>query len=220
MAAIRTSLIMFVLLGASPATSAVLKGSVRVPGSTAGTPPARYVTRGGAPAASHDSGSQERVAVVVERLDSLVPFSPVDPDTALIMAQEGTAFVPNLLVVPVGGVVSFPNHDPLFHNVFSYSSTKTFDLGRYPRGQSRDVTFDKPGIVRVFCEIHASMYAAIVVAGSPWYRLLQPDEPFEFDNLPAGHYKILAVDPTGRFADYDVTLTESDIQEVHLKLGT
>jgi len=213
-------LVAFVLLAVSPATAAVLKGSVRVPGSSTGTPPARYVTRGGAQTASHDSGTQDRVAVVVERLDSIVQSSPVNPDTALIMAQEGTAFVPNLLVVPVGGVVSFPNHDPLFHNVFSYSSTKTFDLGRYPRGQSRDVAFDRPGIVRVFCEIHASMYAAIVVAGSPWYRLLQPEEPFQFNDLPAGHYKILAVDPTGRFADYDVTLTESDIQEVHLKLGS
>jgi plastocyanin len=212
--------VVFLALLTLPAGGAVIRGRVQAPNLSSGSPPPRYVTRGGAnPAESHSGPSEDKVAVVVERLDGPATSLPTAMDTALIMAQEGTAFVPNILIVPVGGVVSFPNHDPLFHNVFSYSSTRTFDLGRYPRGQSRTVTFDRPGIVRVFCEIHASMYAAIVVAGSPWYRLLSTDEQFEFDGIPAGRYKILAVDPTGRFTDYEVMLADKDVQEIHLRLG-
>lgn len=212
-------LLLSTLILASQASAAVIRGSVRSL-SVAGDPPARYVTRGAVKsedASTH--GMSGSVAVVVEPTDRTPP-PPLQPsDTQFVMAQEGTAFVPNLLVVPVGGVVSFPNHDPLFHNVFSYSPAKSFDLGRYPRGQTRTVTFDKPGIVRVFCEIHASMYAAILVAGSPWYQKVSPGEIFEFSDLPPGRYKVLAVDATGRFTDYDVTLTKTEIHEVHLNLG-
>ena len=127
------------------------------------------------------------------------------------MAQEGTAFVPNLLIVPAGSAVSFPNHDPIFHNVFSYSSAKSFDLGRYPRGETRTVTFDAPGVVRVFCEIHASMYASIVVTASPWHVLVPAGGDFQFTDLPAGDYHLLAVDAAGRISNTDLTITAHDV---------
>src|SRR5688572_4615124 len=72
----------------------------------------------------------------------------------LQMAQRDTAFQPSLLAIPVGSSVRFPNDDKFFHNVFSYSKAKRFDLGRYPKGESKSVVFDEPGAVAVFCEIH------------------------------------------------------------------
>lgn len=79
------------------------------------------------------------------------------------VGQKGKAFTLETLKIRVGDVVSFENYDPFFHNVFSLSPTKTFDLGSYPAGDSRTVTFDKPGIVEVECAIHGDMYMVIEV---------------------------------------------------------
>ncbi|HEX9641371.1 MAG TPA: hypothetical protein VGB13_08655, partial [Candidatus Krumholzibacteria bacterium] len=79
------------------------------------------------------------------------------------LRQRGQQFHPRLLVVPVDSHVEFPNDDPIYHNVFSYSKTKRFDLGRYGKGQSKSVHFDKTGVIRVFCDVHSDMSATIVV---------------------------------------------------------
>lgn len=106
------------------------------------------------------------------------------------MAQRDTSFQPAILVVPVGTTVRFPNEDKFFHNVFSYSKTKRFDLGRYPRGESKDVTFDKAGPVAVFCEIHKWMRGAILVVENPFYAVVQPDGSFTIPNVPPGKYRV------------------------------
>src|SRR6185437_10532227 len=88
--------------------------------------------------------------------------SPGSPATAK-MQQLGRRFQPDVLVVPVGSTVEFPNLDPIFHNIFSLSRSQTFDLGYYAEGKSRTVTFARPGIVQVYCHIHANMYGVITV---------------------------------------------------------
>ena len=106
------------------------------------------------------------------------------------MAQRSQSFEPRVLGVPAGTTVAFPNFDPIFHNVFSYSKTKRFDLGRYGNGKSATVTFGKPGLVKVFCEIHSNMTAFIYVTETPW--VVQPDATgrFVLDGVPEGTYTL------------------------------
>src|SRR6202034_1246704 len=85
------------------------------------------------------------------------------------IAQVDRRFSPDLLVVPVGSTVSFPNMDPIFHNIFSLSKPKAFDLGSYNKGETRKVVFAKPGVVEVYCHLHPNMAAIIVVTPNRWY---------------------------------------------------
>jgi plastocyanin len=105
--------------------------------------------------------------------------------------QENKTFVPHLLPIVVGTTVDFPNHDEIYHNVFSYSRTKRFDLGRYGAKESRSVTFDKTGVVRVFCEIHSFMSATIVVVPTPHFSTIDAAGGFEIRGVPAGQYEVL-----------------------------
>jgi plastocyanin len=193
-------------------------GEIRgtIGGGTAGTKaPARYVVRGQSKSAVSSSTSGA-AAIAIEPLDAKV--APTPPDTPFVMAQENTAFVPNLLVVPIGAQVTFPNHDAFFHNVFSYSPPRSFDLGRYPKGESRTVRFDDPGVVRIFCEIHASMYATILVAPSDQYQIVNAGEGFSFSNLADGRYRIVAVDAAGRRATTEIELKGNSASTVSLVL--
>ncbi len=108
------------------------------------------------------------------------------------MEQLNRRFSPETLAIQAGSKVSFPNDDPVFHNVFSLSGTKSFDLGNYPQGDTRIVTFAKPGIVFVNCHLHPNMSATIVVAPNKWNVLADRDGKFELRDVPAGHYSIVA----------------------------
>ena len=101
------------------------------------------------------------------------PAATVTPTNTKLIQQD-MRFDPEILVIPVGSTVSFPNGDPIFHNVFSLSKPKQFDLGYYPVGQSRTVKFDKAGVVQVYCHLHPQMSAAILIVDSSWYT--RPDE--------------------------------------------
>jgi plastocyanin len=105
--------------------------------------------------------------------------------------QRGQRFEPEVVVVPAGSTVSFPNSDPIFHNVFSLSRAKEFDLGYYPQGRTRAVRFDKPGVVQVYCHLHANMTAAVVVAPNAWYAKPDRDGAFLLDDVPAGVYQLV-----------------------------
>ena len=112
------------------------------------------------------------------------------PDSVPIMAQKDKMFVPSVLTVPVGSTVEFPNLDQFFHNVFSYSAVKQFDLGRYPQGKSESVTFDKPGIVKIFCEIHYSMRAYVHILESPYFATSDERGNFVIKNVIPGTYTL------------------------------
>jgi len=107
------------------------------------------------------------------------------------MGQENEAFVPRTLTVTKGSTVDFPNRDPFFHNVFSLSGAANFNLGRYPRGQTRSQTFTKPGIVKVYCQIHSHMSATILVLDHPFFTVPATDGNYELPNLPPGEYTIV-----------------------------
>ncbi|HTK28512.1 MAG TPA: carboxypeptidase regulatory-like domain-containing protein [Vicinamibacterales bacterium] len=109
-----------------------------------------------------------------------------------MMDQRNETFVPHVLAITTGTVVDFPNSDRFYHNVFSLSKTKSFDLGRYPTGHSRSITFDHPGIVRVFCDIHSHMNAFILVFSHPFFALTDDEGRYRIENVPPGTYNVIA----------------------------
>jgi plastocyanin len=106
--------------------------------------------------------------------------------------QRNETFMPRVVAVPIGSEVEFPNDDPIYHNVFSLSRVKSFNLGRYPRGETRRVRFDKPGIVKVFCDIHSHMSATVIVFNHPWFAVPDENGRYELPALPPGDRQITA----------------------------
>lgn len=104
------------------------------------------------------------------------------------LTQKDKSFSPHLLIVQVGSVVDFPNHDPFFHNVFSLFEGKRFDLGLYEAGSTRHVRFDRPGICYIFCNIHPEMSAIVVVLDTTYYALARGRGTAEIPNVPPGKY--------------------------------
>src|SRR5271170_4306189 len=123
----------------------------------------------------------------------LMPVSGVPPDMPAHharMVQKNKTFTPHVLAIPMGSTVDFPNHDPIFHNAFSSYNGQIFDVGLYPPGTNRAVQFSRPGIVRVFCNIHATMSAVIAVLESPWFAVTGRDGEFTIHDVPAGNYTL------------------------------
>src|SRR5205085_10932427 len=103
-----------------------------------------------------------------------------------VMDQRNRTFIPHVMAVQVGTQVQFPNHDTVFHNVFSYREGKRFDLGLYPVGKTRIVTFDRPGLVRIFCNIHSNMSAFLWVLENSYFAVTDRSGQFRIDDVPAG----------------------------------
>ena len=155
-----------------------------------------------------------------------------DPASIPQLVQRNKSFHPSLIVVPVGGKVEFPNHDPFFHNVFSLFEGKRFDLGLYESGTTRFVQFDKPGISYIFCNIHAQMSAVVIAVATPYYAVSDSKGEISIPNVPPGRYNLQvfhAAVPTEnlRAVNREITvgaddtplgsfsLAESDIQVAH-----
>jgi plastocyanin len=118
-------------------------------------------------------------------------FDEVEPGRA-VLDQRDERFVPHVLAITTGTVVDFPNSDRIYHNVFSLSKPKPFDLGRYAVGRSKRVKFDRPGVVRVFCDIHSHMNAFILVFTHPFFSLTDIEGRYRIDNVPPGTYNLIA----------------------------
>jgi len=147
-----------------------------------------YAPRGGASAtltAPEDLSEWDRTVVFV---DATLPSTKVTRTER--MNQKNRRFEREVLVIPAGDSVTFPNGDPIFHNVFSLSKAKSFDLGYYPQGQTRTVRFEKPGPVQLFCHIHTNMNAAILVVPNSFFAQPSPNGEFRITNVPAGHYTL------------------------------
>ena len=113
------------------------------------------------------------------------------PREQAVLDQRQETFVPYVLPVLVGTTVLFPNNDPFYHNVFSLSKAARFDLGRYPMGRSKTVRFDRPGIVRVFCEIHSHMSAFILVLSHPYFAATGTGGRYRIERVPPGEYDVV-----------------------------
>ena len=106
------------------------------------------------------------------------------------LVQQGKRFRPHILVVPVGAVVEFPNHDPFFHNVFSLFDGKRFDLGLYEAGSTKVVNFNSPGVSYIFCNIHPEMSAIVVAMKTPYYAVSGAQGEFAIKGVPPGRYEM------------------------------
>ena len=144
------------------------------------------------------------------RTDVEVPEAPTDPPIAVVyllgetpapagprptikMSQTHIMFDPELLPIQVGTSVDFPNMDDTYHNVFSYSKTKRFDLGRYRKEEKpATVLFDKPGVVVIHCEIHDRMRGTILVLETPYFQKSDTAGRYRIDHVPPGRYTLRA----------------------------
>jgi len=190
------------MLFATSAMGGELRGKVRLVTESAPMqsstldPYAGTLNSGGVSGAgARDAGATPRdVVIYLEGPNARIAprRSPGKP----VLRQINQAFEPHVLGVPVGATVDFPNGDLVYHNVFSYSKPKKFDLGYYGKGKSKTVTFDKPGVVQVFCDIHSTMSAYVLVVDSPF--VTQPDAAGDYalKALPNGNYTLKVWHPS------------------------
>jgi plastocyanin len=129
--------------------------------------------------------------------------------------QRNETFVPHVLAIVAGTTVDFPNSDLTYHNVFSLSKAKSFDLGRYAVGKSKSVRFDKPGIVRVFCEIHSHMSAFILVFSHRYFAVTADDGSYRIDNVPPGTYNVFVWNESLPLDSRRVTVPDSGGEVEH-----
>jgi plastocyanin len=142
---------------------------------------------------------------------------PLRPQTITIEQRNGR-FDPDLVVLPIGSSVQFPNFDPIFHNVFSLSRAQAFDLGFYPKDKSRTVKFTRAGIVQVYCHIHANMYAAVVVTSSPWFAKPGANGAVSFVEVPPGRYKVIAWHKVAGVHQTELVVPESGPVDVTIRV--
>jgi plastocyanin len=124
------------------------------------------------------------------------------------ISQRGLRFFPSLLVVVTGQTVQMPNDDNVAHNVYSFSSTKKFNLGIYPKGENREVTFEQPGIVDLFCSIHYQMKGRILVVPNPFYARTRGDGNYLIASVPAGKYTLKMWSESGDLTTKDVIVPD------------
>jgi plastocyanin len=115
----------------------------------------------------------------------------------IVLDQRNVAFSPHVLALRAGTTVDFPNNDRVFHNVFSFRDGKRFDLGIYPVGTMRRVTFDQPGVSRLFCSIHPNMAAYVISVDTPYYGVTDKTGTFMIPAVPTGSYSYAAWRPSG-----------------------
>jgi plastocyanin len=139
------------------------------------------------PAQAPEVAEIRNVVLFVQDAPALEASSPAHA----AMRQEDERFVPHVLPVLRGTTVDFPNADGVFHNVFSLSSAKTFDLGRYPTGAAKSVQFDRSGVVQVFCHIHSDMSAIVLVLDNAHFAVPVASGHYSIDAVPPGEYTVV-----------------------------
>lgn len=161
-----------------------------------------------------------------------VPPPPLQSAPIPQLVQKDKSFQPSLVVIPAGGKVEFPNHDPFFHNVFSLFDGKRFDLGLYESGSTQFVQFEKPGISFIFCNIHAQMSAVVIALNTPYYAISNVRGEIDVTGVAPGRYQMhvfhnsvapealhaaereITVTPGDSFLG-TFTLAESDLEMAH-----
>jgi plastocyanin len=187
------SLTLLVLCFTVPAAQAPDTGTIlgtvqlkpRVGG--AALPSTAYPTRAVGPRTAHPIPETTNVVVYLKNVAYRGALTPRKAE----IRQEHETFVPHVIALTRGSSLEFPNDDPIYHNVFSLSSGASFNLGRYPHGESRARSFAKAGIVKVYCQIHSHMSATILVFDHPYFTIPQANGSFELANIPPGDYTVV-----------------------------
>ena len=153
------------------------------------------------------------VVLWLEPVDRAVPAMP---PRRVEMLQKDKAFQPHVVAISLGSTVELPNLDLIFHNAFSNFSGQPFDVGLYPPRTSKSIIFKHAGIVRVFCNIHASMSAIIAVLNTPWYAVTQATGKYAIDGVPPGEYQLRifherALPENLRFLERRITVPENGL---------
>ena len=186
-------LVAVALVAAEPALAGVIEGSVTLTPADLSihdsSKPNPYVGQLSA------SAKVAAAAAAVDTVYGVAWVADLPPDAAAVpgparMDQLGQRFVPRILAIVAGQEVEFHNSDNVFHNIFSYSPPKKFDLGRYPKGKSRSVRFVKSGAVQVYCDIHSDMRGDIIVAPTRRFALIGPGGGFRIQDVPAGNHTV------------------------------
>ena len=200
---------------ASAARNGAIAGRVelRRPPSAAGRRPG--VSDLGTPAMQPTA--ERQMSVVYLESAPRGAFEQTESDRAVI-DQRNETFVPHVLAVTTGTTVDFPNSDRIYHNVFSLSKTRSFDLGRYPVGRSKSVRLDRPGIVRVFCDIHSHMSAFILVFGHPFFSVTDAAGRYRINNVPPGNYTLVAWNEGVTSESRQVSVPDGSTAEVDFSL--
>lgn len=187
-AALLASASVFAAVAPRPATGRI-EGHVviTVPVTTA-PPSAAYGARRVEKAAPRTGSELANVIVFIQDAPNVSPL----PVMRARIAQENETFSPRVVAITRGSTVDFPNGDPFFHDVFSLSRSGTFDLGSYPRGQTKSHQFRQAGLVKVYCHIHSHMSASIMVFDHTFFTIPKNDGSFTIEDVPAGTYKVSA----------------------------
>ena len=135
-----------------------------------------------------------------------------------VMDQHNETFVPHVVAIMTGTTVDFPNSDKFYHNVFSLSKTRLFDLGRYAAGNSRSVRFDRAGIVRVFCDIHSHMNAYVLVFSHPFFAMTGAEGRYRIENVPPGTYGVIAWNEGTSSETRPITVPDGGVGELDFTL--
>lgn len=164
-----------------------------------------------------DDAAQAVVWLAAVGPPTVAPDPPAPRAVRIVMADK--EFRPHQAVVRVGVPVAFPNTDPFNHNVFSRSEVGPFDLGRYGRGNEEFTTFSRPGLVRVYCNVHARMSAVVIVLDNPYYAQPATDGHFGIDRIPPGEYVLHAWHERAKeFPPRPVTVTAAGLADVRVEL--
>ena len=136
------------------------------------------------------------------------------PPGRVVLDQRNLTFVPHVLVVRVGTTVDFPNNDKVFHSVFSFRDGKKFTLGMYPKGVSKRIVFDRPGLSRLFCDIHPNMAAYVMAVDTAYFAMTDDKGSFTITGVPPGTYTYQAWRPGGQQLTGSVTVDGSRALEL------
>ena len=186
MGALRIIVLLGVAFALSPVQTGTITGRVMqpdVPPSSASRP-----SVGSIGSTTHDPVDRRTAVVYLDQAPRQA-FEAM-PSRRTRMDQRREQFAPHVLAITAGTVVDFPNNDLLFHNVMSLAPGNAFDLGRYPKGQSRSVRFDTPGIVPIICDIHAHMSAYVLVFSHPFFSVTDAQGRYTLANVPLGTHTV------------------------------
>ncbi len=153
-------------------------------------------------------GQRPNPAETLVSLEAIGAKSPKRPVGAFQMATRGKTLLPHVMVIPAGSSITFPNQDPISHNLFSLSPASQFDLGLYRAGPGKTQKFQTPGVVNVYCNVHPNMSAVVHVMNTPYYTLADAQGSFVID-VPAGRYKLTAWNEVGGSTESAIEVASS-----------